>query len=162
MSECRSCTTGTPTETRRWFRKNCPACKGSGVEPVTVVVEGLRVESEQNTRGSWHGKHRRTAGQKDLVIAALSRLDKAALRACGRLRVTFARVMGKRGRAFDDDNLVGAFKATRDAVAHAIGVDDGSPWWDWQYDLTQTRGPEYAVRIKFAPLSPPGAAAGEG
>ncbi len=27
---CPDCTTGTPTEERPWFRKNCPNCLGTG------------------------------------------------------------------------------------------------------------------------------------
>jgi hypothetical protein len=125
--------------------------------PVTVTIEGVRVHSEANTRGAWYGKYRRARGQKELVLAALARLDRAAFRACPGLRCTFTRVVGKRGRKFDDDNLVGAFKACRDAVAAAFAVDDGSDWWEWRYDREQPRGAEYGVRITFAPRPAGGA-----
>lgn len=39
----------------------------------------------------------------------------------------------------DDDNLVGAMKAARDAVAEWLGVDDGHP--SVQYRYAQRRGP---------------------
>ena len=28
--ECQYCTTQTPTDSRRWFRENCPYCNGDG------------------------------------------------------------------------------------------------------------------------------------
>ena len=118
---------------------------------VTVVIDGLRVLSEANTasHGHWRTRHRRTRAQKDLVLGAMLRMDRSAWKACHRLRVTFQRVKGPRGRDMDDDNLVGAFKAVRDAVAHWAGVSDGDVWWDWRYDPEQVKGKEYGVRIRF-------------
>lgn len=127
--------------------------------PVTLHIDGVRVESEQNRRDHWAVKAKRVRAQKDLVLAALAGRDLAAFRAAPRLRVTFARVMGPRGRVMDaGDNLNGAFKACRDAVAHALKRDDGDPWWDWRYDPVQVRGADYGVRISFEVLP----AAGEG
>ena len=54
----------------------------------------------------------------------------------------------------DDDNLRGALKAVRDAVAAWIGIDDRNPIASWGYD--QTRAPQhvYRVRIEVEDLSP--------
>jgi hypothetical protein len=30
-NQCLHCTTGTPSESRSWFRENCPKCNGSGI-----------------------------------------------------------------------------------------------------------------------------------
>lgn len=47
----------------------------------------------------------------------------------------------------DDDNLVGALKAVRDAVADWIGVDDGKH--DVVYRYAQERGP-WGIRIEWS------------
>lgn len=54
----------------------------------------------------------------------------------------------------DDDNLRGALKAVRDAVAAWIGIDDRNPIASWAYD--QTRAPQhvYRVRIEVEDLAP--------
>ena len=44
-------------------------------------------------------------------------------------------------KALDTDNLAGGFKAVRDGVADWLGVDDGSPLLDWQYQ--QRSGSKY-------------------
>jgi hypothetical protein len=50
--------------------------------------------------------------------------------AVARVRVDMHRE-GPRG--FDDDNLLGAFKAIRDGVADQLGVDDRDPRIVWHY-----------------------------
>lgn len=123
-------------------------------QPVTITIEGVRVYSEANKRdGHWGVRARRARGQADIVRAALVGLDRQAMKACPRLRVTFQRVMGKRGRAFDSDNLTGSMKVCRDVVARWIGVDDGDPWWDWVVNPEQVRGMDYGIRIRFEPLA---------
>lgn len=126
--------------------------------PMTLTVEGVRVLSEANQRGHWAARHRRNRGQQDIVRASLVRLDRAAILAAPRLRVTFTRVRGPRGQVMDSDGLVIAFKHCRDAVAGWLAVDDGDPWYDWRYDPEQPRGKEFAVRIKFEAIEAPPAA----
>jgi hypothetical protein len=123
------------------------------VAAVALTIEGVRVESEANAHAHWRTRQRRARAQHDLVRLALARLDPATFRAAPRLRVTFTRVMGPRGRGFDSDNLVGAFKHVRDAVAAWLGRDDGDPWFDWVVSPEQVRGHEYGVRIGFDPLA---------
>ncbi len=115
--------------------------------PLTLTIEGVRVESEANAHAHWRTRQRRAKSQRALVRLALSRLDRAALLALPRLRVTLTRLMGPRGRGFDSDNLVGAFKHVRDEVAAWLGVDDGSDWWEWVVSPAQMKGREYGVRI---------------
>ncbi len=50
-------------------------------------------------------------------------------------------------RPMDDDNLAGAFKAIRDALAGWIGVDDGDTA-RLRFRYAQERG-SWAVRIEF-------------
>lgn len=45
----------------------------------------------------------------------------------------------------DDDNLRGALKGVRDAVAEWLRIDDRDPRVTWQYD--QRRGKQWAVEI---------------
>jgi len=54
-------------------------------------------------------------------------------------------------RYFDDDNLAGALKPLRDALADWIGVDDGDRRVMWECDQTLTRGaPGVCVVIRDA------------
>lgn len=123
------------------------------VPPVTLTIEGVRVESESNRRDAhWSLRAKRARAQGDVVRLALAGLDKAGLAASPRLRVTLQRIMGKRGREFDGDNLAGAMKFCRDAIARAFQVDDGDPWWIWTIDPVQVRGSDHGVRITFEPL----------
>jgi hypothetical protein len=48
-------------------------------------------------------------------------------------------------RELDSDNLARSMKACRDGVADALGVDDGSKLYDWQY--RQRKGKEYGVEV---------------
>src|SRR3972149_4665317 len=41
---CFKCTTSTPTEKRRWFRENCPACQGTGIIPRPALLSDLERE----------------------------------------------------------------------------------------------------------------------
>lgn len=125
---------------------------------LTIHIDGVRVVTETNTRGHWTARHRRNRAQQGVVRATLAaHLDRAALRAAPRLRVTLQRVIGKWGRPFDRDGLWSSMKHCIDAVAACLGVDDGDPWYDWRVHPEQVRGSDYGVRISFEVL-----AAGEG
>ena len=63
------------------------------------------------------------------------------LRSAGKVRVLLVRMSP---RKLDDDNLRGAMKAVRDAIAAWVGIDDGSARWEWCYG--QRKGP-LAVKI---------------
>lgn len=80
------------------------------------------------------------------------------------MTITLTRVYGagrglknKAARMLDSDNLAGAFKAVRDGVAEAMGIDDGSERLEWRYAQTQgedvgkaawRRGPLCIVEIE--------------
>jgi crossover junction endodeoxyribonuclease RusA len=57
-----------------------------------------------------------------------------------RATVTLTRIAPRR---LDSDNVASAFKAFRDGVADALGIDDGSPMIEWRY--SQEKG---ATRVK--------------
>lgn len=78
-----------------------------------------------------------------------------------RRRVTITRLLRVRQRDYDDDNLVAACKALRDAMQHprnvrgkyipgaAIVIDDSAKWSEWRY--AQERAPDGrpAVRVEI-------------
>lgn len=51
-------------------------------------------------------------------------------------------------RKLDSDNVASAFKAVRDGVADALGVDDGSPRLEWRY--AQEKGaPRVRIEVEI-------------
>lgn len=50
-------------------------------------------------------------------------------------------------RKLDSDNLAGSFKAIRDGVADALGIDDGSELIQWEY--RQEKSKECSVVIEI-------------
>ena len=103
------------------------------------VVVPVRLVSEANARGSWHGGASRAAAQRKAVVQALR-----AQPAHPALPVT-VRIVRAAPRALDDDNLQRAAKALRDGVADWLGVDDGDPRVSWHYAQATAR--EYHVVV---------------
>ena len=93
----------------------------------------LQTKSELNQREHWATKARRVKMQRGVVTMALRQyghvLDE--LRTAPMVRVLLVRMSP---RKLDDDNLRGAMKAVRDAVAAWVGIDDGSERYEWCYD----------------------------
>lgn len=55
-------------------------------------------------------------------------------------------------RALDDDNLTGACKPLRDAIATRLGLDDGDRRLEWTCQQIATRGQEgVIVRMELMP-----------
>lgn len=122
-----------------------------------VVTLPLRLVSEPNARyGHWAMKAKRVKEQRTVVRLALG----AHVAGRAPCRVLLTRIGPRR---LDDDNLRGACKAVRDAVATALGIDDADPRVSWAYDqrrahpdergtmvhLTRTRGERYGVQIRI-------------
>lgn len=61
------------------------------------------------------------------------------------VRVT---LIALRDRPLDDDNLANGFKPLRDAVADALGLDDGSPLYEWTYRQVRSDRPGTVVLIE--------------
>lgn len=53
------------------------------------------------------------------------------------------------GRELDSDNLQGACKPLRDAIAESLGLDDGDGRIRWEYGQCETRG-QQGVIVKVA------------
>lgn len=109
-----------------------------------VVIEvslPLRTRSVLNTREHWSRRAKRAQAERALI-----RMRLAGVRGWPPalpVNVTLTRVGP---RKLDDDNLQGACKPTRDGVADALGVDDGSEDIQWFY--SQEKG-DYEVRVKI-------------
>jgi len=108
---------------------------------IEVTIPG-HAPSTPNQRLHWAAKAKQTEGQRARVRRRLP--DRDVLPALLSVRIT--RVAPRR---LDDDNLRGAMKAHRDAVASWLRVDDASPLVRWEY--AQERG-EVAVRIQVEVL----------
>ena len=99
-----------------------------------VHVElSLQTKSEANMREHWATKARRVKMQRGVVTMAL-RQHAEQLEALRGAEVIVATLIRVSPRRLDDDNLRGALKAVRDAVAAWVGIDDGSERYKWCYD----------------------------
>ena len=112
----------------------------------------MKIRSEQHSSRDWRAKHARTLKEKDAVLWAI-------FGAWGHRRpsppvvVTLTRIAP---RKLDTDSLAYGFKATRDAVAKWLGVDDGDESRvRWVY-APQERGKpgQYACRISIEEGTP--------
>ncbi|GEL74641.1 hypothetical protein [Myxococcus virescens] len=98
----------------------------------------IKAQSTSNLREHWAAKHKRTDAQKA-----------ATRRRCPEWKagpLLFVRLTRVAPRALDDDNLRGALKSVRDAVATWLRVDDRSPLVGWLY--AQAKGPEPLVTVE--------------
>lgn len=101
-----------------------------------LVVPGLRLLSNSNTREHFMGRHQRLKLQQQRVgYAAMGPLrDFREGLAEGRIaaiRVTLTRVGPKR---LDRDNAWSSMKAPIDAIAKCLGVDDADRRIEWQVE----------------------------
>lgn len=99
----------------------------------------VKTASTSNLREHWAAKHKRTDAQK-----AATRRRCPQWTAAPMLYVRLTRVAP---RALDDDNLRGALKSVRDAIASWLRVDDRSPLVGWLYE--QQKGPSPLVRVEI-------------
>lgn len=116
----------------------CPRCIELEAElarlrpPRWVLLADLVVPvvtiSEANARSHPHARATRVRRQRETVTAHLA-LWPVRLPSIARVRLVR---LG--ARALDTDNLAGALKAVRDAVAAWLGVDDGPGGLVWEVD----------------------------
>ena len=94
---------------------------GPPLEPgITLRFEApIHTESEANSRGFWAKRHARSSDQQS-AVTLLCR-SKFGRPPAPPLRAVLTRIAE---RELDDDNLVSAFKAIRDAIAKWLGVND--------------------------------------
>ena len=110
------------------------------------VLLPIRTRSEANLREHWARRARRAREQRlvarTLVGAKVSNLSGFS---CV-ITVTLTRIAPRR---LDSDNLARSFKAVRDGVADALGIDDGSSRIKWCYAQRKGRPHEYAVLVRI-------------
>lgn len=109
-----------------------------------IEVPGLRTERGMNTREHWAARSSRVKREKQAVAWMLMNKTKPALPCV----VTLTRLAPSNG--LDDDNLAGALKSVRDAVATWLGVDDKDRA-TVRYQYEQQRAP-WGVRIEWRPM----------
>ena len=116
-----------------------------------VEIPGLRLDVTANSRLHWAAKAKRVKRQRAIVGLMLRGLSRPALPCV----VTITR---RSPGTLDDDNAVSSAKATRDAVAAWLGVDDRDGRVTWRVE--QERAP-WGVRVSVRPQEPrQGAATG--
>lgn len=118
----------------------CPRCAALEAELARLrpprwvlladLVAPVATISEANARSHPHARATRVRRQRETVMAHLaSRFGLSRLLPVARVRLVR---LGE--RALDTDNLAGALKAVRDAVAAWLGVDDGPGGLVWEVD----------------------------
>ena len=102
----------------------------------------MKLPSCANLREHWSARARRArnhreSGRWHTAVAIMGNPLPA------RMRITLTRIAPRR---LDSDNVASAFKGLRDGIADALGIDDGSPRLEWQYQ--QGKGAEM-VRVEI-------------
>jgi hypothetical protein len=115
------------------------------------ILLAIRTESEANLRENWHVKAKRVRMQRQITRVTIEQECKKGRWQDNDLpgstyTITLTRIAP---RPLDTDNLARSFKAIRDGIADALGIDDGSKRLMWNY--AQEKGPpkRYAVRIEI-------------
>lgn len=113
------------------------------------LIPGLRLPSITNTRVHWRVLARWKQDQRASTFFALTGSPSLHRNYHFPLRLPLVVVITRVGpRRMDDDNLQGACKYVRDAIAAVIGVDDGSRRYTWVY---RQRIGKYAVQVDIKP-----------
>lgn len=113
------------------------------VEEVIAFRSALVVTARTNAHIHWRQRYAidqedRAHGRKLVEWRGGKQAERPWLRtigehflaAGGRIHVEFTRLSTA---TCDDDNLPSAFKAVRDGIAEALGIDDGSDRYAWSY-----------------------------
>ena len=110
-----------------------------------VVDVPLKLASELNMHEQWRARHKRANAQRELIgLTCMSRLAPFRKTATP-LVVTIERIAPS---ALDDDNLVGAGKHVRDAIAEVLGLpNDRDARVTWLYGQRRRRVREYATVV---------------
>ena len=93
----------------------------------------LVVTARTNAHVHWRQRH--AIDQEDrahgrAIVLGQAGFARQLLKPGGRIHVEFTRLSTA---TCDDDNLPSAFKAVRDGIAEALGIDDGSDRYAWSY-----------------------------
>lgn len=112
---------------------------------IFTITSPIRTFSEANLREHWGPKSKRAKIQRATIAMLVQQLPKL-LRYPGTFDVLLIRVAP---RELDDDNLARSFKAIRDGIADAVGVDDRSKRFTWRYAQRKGAPKKYSVIIQI-------------
>lgn len=121
--------------------------------PITFELP-TKIVSEANSRGHWSKKYRRAKAQKRLAYFTAYEHARALRSWGGSIRVTLVRLYTGNAKAMDSDNLQSGFKATRDGIAKALGIDDGSSRLIFAYDQVRSAAAGVKVSIERVESNP--------
>lgn len=110
-----------------------------------VITVPIRTVMGQNAREHWGSRARRVKSEKEATWLCLHGKPKPAI-PC---EVVLTRLSPNK---CDDDNLEGALKSVRDAIAIWLGVDDGDERVKYRYAQLRTvrnRPNSHSVAIQF-------------
>jgi hypothetical protein len=115
------------------------------VKTLVVEIEDMRLKGSLNAREHWRVRSSRVKRERTAAHWHLVNEKRPPLPVVVRL-VRIA------PRALDDDNLQGVFKAIRDGVADAYGIDDKDrSRIRFEYDQERGAAHQYGVRIEVSP-----------
>lgn len=105
-----------------------------------VVTVPIKTVAGLNAREHWRTRQRRVKHERESVAWALT---------CTQLPPLPVTVLMTRlsPGTLDSDNLQGACKAVRDAVADALKVPDNHPLIEWRYGQEKCPRGQYGIRI---------------
>jgi len=115
-----------------------------GLAKVTVEYD-LRLRNANGSHGHWSRTAAERKAARTQAWAELRRVMPSGIVFVAPITITLTRIARRR---FDDDNLVGAMKATRDGVADWLHIDDGSPGLRWVY-LHEAAGASGVHRVRI-------------
>lgn len=105
----------------------------------------VKTISEANNRDHWTVRSKRRKAQQAEVDAMLLN----ALRGRKMAVPCVVRLTRVAPKVLDTDNLASAFKATRDAIARRLGIDDGDPRIRFEYEQTPIKRREYNIVVEI-------------
>lgn len=108
-----------------------------------VVLDGLRTESTMNKREHWAKRAKRAKTERRALWANTQNLREGCVPP---LTIRLTRIAP---RPLDDDNLAASFKACRDGIADAFGMNDRDPLIRWEYSQERGKPKQYAVEVRI-------------
>lgn len=104
----------------------------------------IKLVSEANQREHHMVRHKRKVCQQHCIRTSILGIPHDPAK---RLRVTITRYGA--GTMDSHDNLKGSAKHVIDAIAKIVGIDDGSPFYEWVVKQEKSPPLMYAVRVVF-------------
>lgn len=146
---------GAPSERRPAKRRAAsPVVPSARVEADGAVVlrlDGLRLVNVANAREHWSTRKRRVTREHDAVNAAVRLAPMWSTVASAEARRWVVTITREGRGLLDDDGLAIAGKGVRDALAAALGVDDGPTGpVAWRYAQRRAKGYAVEARVEVA------------